>query len=149
MDSRAPRRRESMAKKKLGASPARAHLRRRLKHGNIRVVVDGMTMDSKGEARRYQELKLLQQAGEISELLRQVPYGLHVVNQRLGGKVSKVGDYRADFTYVRDGKLVVEDFKGAPLTPMYRWKRKHMLLEYGITILETRERPLKKRKARR
>ncbi|MFA6135614.1 MAG: DUF1064 domain-containing protein [Phycisphaerae bacterium] len=145
-----------MARKKDWVSPARKHMTLRgSKHRNVRVKVDGMTMDSKGEARRYQELKLLQQAGEISGLRRQVPFALHAVDRKTG-RPKKVGEYRADFVYLRaiaagdgDPVAVVEDFKGAPLTAMYRWKRKHMLIEHGITILETRERPLKKRKARR
>lgn len=103
-------------------------------------------MDSKGEAQRYLDLKVLQQAGKISALRRQTPFALHALSH-LTGLPEKVGEYRADFTYVRAGLLVVEDFKGAPLTDLYKWKRKHMLIEYNITILETRA-PTR-RKARR
>jgi hypothetical protein len=49
-----------------------------------------------------------------------------------------VGTYVADFTYVNmaNGEIVTEDVKGM-LTSMYRLKRKWMLIEHGISILET------------
>lgn len=86
--------------------------------------------DSKMELRRWYVLKDLEKAGEISGLLRQVSFTLNVNGRKLG-------KYVADFTYTRDGKEVVEDVKGV-LTPLYRWKKKHLKAEYGISILETR-----------
>jgi len=46
----------------------------RSKYRNRKTVVDGITFDSKREAARWQELKLLERAGEITELERQVEY---------------------------------------------------------------------------
>ena len=103
------------------------------KYGAIRTTVDGITFDSKGESIRYQQLKLLEAAGEIRDLKRQIKYPL-VVNG------VKIADYVADFRYVNsdDGAVVVEDFKSkATITPVYRLKKKFMLAIYGITILET------------
>lgn len=62
--------------------------------------------DSKLEARRYGELVLLEAAGEISGLLRQVPWPLKV-NDKL------VCKWVVDFLYVaKDGTPVLEDVKG-------------------------------------
>lgn len=98
---------------------------------------DGEVFDSKGELARWEELRLLERAGEISGLRRQVEYPLVV------GQV-KVGTYVADFIYTKRERyswgyalpLVVEDFKGVR-TPAYRLKKKLMLALYGIEILET------------
>lgn len=38
------------------------------KYGNIKTVIDGIKFDSKRESERYLELKLLEKAGEISDL---------------------------------------------------------------------------------
>lgn len=102
------------------------------KYNNIKTVVDGIKFDSKGEASRYTELKLLQRAGEINDLQLQVPFVLYSKNQH-GGKVK----YIADFTYFdRNGIYVVEDFKGVR-TAEYKLKRRLMAEIHGIKILET------------
>jgi hypothetical protein len=109
------------------------------KYRAVPTVVDGVRFASKKEARRYSELKLLEKAGEISELRLQPRYHLTV-------KGVKLGEYRGDFSYVeradlfqhgdrRGGFFVIEDTKGFR-TELYRWKRKHMLAEYGIEIRE-------------
>lgn len=96
--------------------------------------------DSKKEYRRAQELKLLEKAGEISELQEQVKYLLIPAQyQDIDGKkkcVEQACSYIADFTY-RDkaGKLVVEDTKGVR-TPEYIIKRKLMLFTRDIKIKE-------------
>ena len=95
-----------------------------------KTVVDGITFDSKKEATRYQELKLLEKAGQIKALVLQVPYDLMVNG-------CKVGIYRADFTYwdvVKD-EAIIEDVKGFK-TPVYNIKKK-ILKAYGIDIYET------------
>jgi hypothetical protein len=100
------------------------------KYGNVQTVVDAMTFDSKAEARRYGELKLLEQAGVIRDLVCQPKYPI-VVN----GK--KICDYIGDFSYL-DGKgLVLEDVKGMK-TPAYRLKKKLVLACYGIEITEVK-----------
>ena len=84
---------------------------------------------------RYQELKLLQRAGKISELQRQVPFEL-IPSQREGKRVIERGvKYVADFTYMEDGNLVVEDAKGIR-TKEYILKRKLMYMVHGIKIKE-------------
>jgi hypothetical protein len=99
------------------------------KYRNQKVEVDGLTFDSKREAARWRELQLEERAGHISNLRRQVPFALTVNRVH-------VADYRADFTYVRAGREVVEDYKGCR-TEVYRLKRKLMLAVYGIEILES------------
>ncbi len=80
--------------------------------------------DSTGELSRYATLELLQKAGEISDLERQVRFPLMAFDAAKGLPV-KVGEYVADYVYMRDGKQVVEDFKGA-ITDLAQWKLRHM-----------------------
>lgn len=103
---------------------------RRTKYHSCRTVVDGITFDSRKEARRYQELVLLARAGQILDLAVQVPFVLHA------GSGQIVGRYVADFTYREGHASVVEDVKGFK-TDLYRWKKRHMVAEYGIQIRET------------
>lgn len=111
-----------------------------------KTVVDGITFDSKKEAERWQELKLLESAGEISDLQRQVEYILipeqrepYTIGKRGGivkGKlIERKASYIADFVYKENGETVVEDAKGMRL-PDYKLKRKMMLYLHGIRIRE-------------
>jgi hypothetical protein len=88
---------------------------------------------SKREHKRAQELKLLQQAGEISDLKEQVPYEL--LPKQVGERSCK---YVADFVYkdLTSGVTVVEDCKGFR-DPIFRIKRKMMLFFHAIRIRET------------
>lgn len=112
-----------------------------MKYGNKKIDVDGILFDSKKEARRYCELKLLQQAGEISDLQLQKEYEL-IPTQRIDGKVvERACKYKADFAYMKDGQQVVEDVKGYrdPKSAGYAKfviKRKLMLHIFGIRIVE-------------
>ena len=93
---------------------------------------DGILFGSKAEARRYQELKLMQAAGEIARLECHPRWRL-VVNG------VEVGSYIADFVYwTPDGRRVVEDVKGgrATMTPAYLLKKKLMLALYSIEVVE-------------
>lgn len=98
--------------------------------------VDGIVFDSKKEAKRYQELILLERAGVISDLQRQVKFILIPV-QRINGKVvERECSYVADFVYLDEGgKKVVEDTKGVK-TKDYIIKRKLMSWVHGINIKE-------------
>lgn len=84
---------------------------------------------------------ILQRAGKISELRRQVKYEL-LPSQRLNGKcVERPLYYIADFVYTQDGETVVEDVKGYrdPASAGYAKyviKRKLMLYRYGIRVRE-------------
>lgn len=105
------------------------------KYKNRKLTIDGEVFDSQKEARRYRELALLQRAGQISDLKRQVRYEL-IPTQRIGGKVvEKSCVYIADFVYTENGETVVEDTKGFR-TKDYIIKRKLMLHVHGIRIKE-------------
>lgn len=107
----------------------------RNKYGNRKATVDGMAFDSRKEAARWRELTLLERAGEITGLQRQVKYEL-IPSQRIEGKVvERPCAYIADFVYRQDGRTVVEDTKGVR-TEAYRIKRKLMLKVHGIRIRE-------------
>lgn len=99
---------------------------------------DGKSMkfDSKKEAQRYGVLSLLEKAGEIKDLkTHSDPECKFSLNAPSG---ERIGFYEADFVYLEKGRecRTVEDAKGIR-TPMYKWKARHMLLQYGIRILET------------
>ena len=110
---------------------------------------DGIQHDSKKEARRWCELKLLQKAGKISELQRQVEFELipaqYETYERFSKKGEKLADgtrtverkccYIADFVYTENGQLVVEDTKGVK-TKDYIIKRKLMLYVHHVRIRE-------------
>ena len=97
-----------------------------------------VTFDSRKEARRYDELRLLERAGAICDLERQKRYRLIPAQRGKDGKViERECAYVADFVYVdkATGQLVVEDTKGYK-TKDYIIKRKLMLERYGVQIRE-------------
>ncbi|MBY0243434.1 MAG: DUF1064 domain-containing protein [Burkholderiaceae bacterium] len=107
------------------------------KYRNKRIEVDGQKFDSKAELARYQQLVLLERAGRISELTRQVSFVLAPAAV-VAGKPKRALVYRADFQYVgEDGEVTVEDVKGA-LTEAYKIKRHLMVTVHGIQISEVR-----------
>ena len=125
------------------------------KLGNEKVTRHGMTFDSKREAERYTELRLMEKAGAISDLQTQVRFELIPAQYQevLTGELYKRGknkgkpktkkvcieksvDYVADFVYMQDGKQVVEDTKGYR-TEKYIIKRKLMLWVHGIRVKES------------
>lgn len=109
------------------------------KYRNNIVTVDGIEFDSRKEARRWVELSRMQSAGEISDLRRQVVFELAPAARLLP-------DYRqkpaikliADFTYLRDGKLTVEDTKSIATRnlPVYRLKKHLMFTVHGLQVHE-------------
>lgn len=106
------------------------------KYNARKAEIDGITFDSRKEARRYAELKLLQRGGEIRDLRLQVKYEL--IPKQDGERAC---DYIADFVYqdVRTGETVVEDVKGCKQGAAYNTfaiKRKLMLWRYGIKVVE-------------
>ena len=100
------------------------------KYRNKKTSIDGIRFDSKREANRYIELKLLERAGAIKDLKRQVPYIL--IDKSRYGRAIK---YVADFVYYEDDKLVVEDVKGVR-TPVYKLKKRLMAERFGIEVKE-------------
>ena len=98
--------------------------------------VNGIRFDSKREANRWAELRILERAGKIQKLKRQVKYLLIPSQYRDGKCIERECSYLADFVYIKDGHLVVEDCKGFR-TPEYKLKRKLMLERYDIRLVET------------
>ena len=98
---------------------------------------DGIKFDSEAEAARYCQLRLLERAGHITELRRQVPFELVPAEKDMNGKKLRALVYRADFVY-RDnyGALHVEDVKGVR-TAVYKLKKRLMWHIHGIEIEET------------
>lgn len=116
-----------------------------------KTVIDGIQFDSIKEGRRYTELKLLERAGEISDLQMQVKFVLipaqrepDTVGARGGIHKGKLIEhecsYIADFTYKdSEGKLVVEDvkgYKGGGAYGVFKIKRKLMLYIHKIKVEE-------------
>lgn len=110
------------------------------KYHNQATVLDGLKFDSKKEAKRWAELKLMERAGEITDLFRQFPITLLRSQRDAKGKViERPIKYVADFVYTdkATGKMVVEDVKSpATRTDVYKIKKKLMLYFYGIRIKE-------------
>lgn len=106
---------------------------RRAKYNNKKTTVDGIEFDSKAEARRYGELKLLLRAGAIEDLVLQPVFEI-IPAVRWNRKLLRAKKYRADFQYqIRaTGRIVVEDVKGVR-TAEYILKRQEFLRCYGET----------------
>ena len=107
------------------------------KYRAIRTMVDGIYFDSKREANRYSELKMMEKAGIINSLKLQPEFKC-VVN----GK--KVCTYKADFEYLmvdeegpqgQIGYYIVEDVKGFK-TPVYRLKKKLVEALFPGTVIK-------------
>ena len=125
----------------------------RNKYQAIKTNVNGIDFDSRKEAKRYQELLLLQRAGVIQNLRTQVKYVLiptqYETFKRYGKKGQELKDgqnliekecsYIADFVYKENGKEIVEDVKGykdGGAYNLFKIKRKLMLHVHGIRIRE-------------
>ena len=104
------------------------------KYGNKKVEVDGEKFDSKKEFARYQQLQMMERAGEITDLKRQVKFELAPAVIIKGKKRPPLA-YIADHVYVQNGQKVVEDVKGM-VTKEYRIKRHLMKSVHGIDIQE-------------
>jgi hypothetical protein len=106
-----------------------------MKYHAEKTELDGIVFDSKKEAQRYAELKLLERSGAIHNLQRQVRYELIPAQKKDGKTVERACHYIADFVYTENGKTVVEDVKGFR-TKEYVLKRKLMLQVHGIEVRE-------------
>ena len=122
----------------------------RAKYKNRRVTFEGETYASRKELKRFQELELMQAAGRITGLRKQVKfvlipaqyepdwvdYSKSTQGRKHKGKcIEHEAAYIADFVYLKDGEMVVEDAKGFR-TKDYILKRKMMLYFHGIKIQE-------------
>lgn len=119
------------------------------KYHAMKIMVDGERFDSHAEYRRWQQLVILRDAGEICNLRRQVEYELipeqrePAVGKKNGKLLERKCSYVADFVYDKnvDGiyQTIVEDTKGCRKGAAYDLfviKRKLMLQRYGIKVRE-------------
>lgn len=116
----------------LAATMQALESQRRSKYGNVETELDGRKFDSKAEAARYAELKLLHRSGRITELICQPEFPITVNG-------ITVARYIGDFEYRdADGKRIVEDVKSTitARNPCYRLKRKLVEVLHQITITE-------------
>lgn len=119
------------------------------KYHSRKVIKDGETFDSLKEYRHWCGLKLMERAGAITDLRRQVKFVLIPAQREedttgprggviKGRLLERECSYVADFVYEQDGNTIVEDVKSpATKTPEYKIKRKLMLWVHGIRIKET------------
>ena len=118
------------------------------KYGARSTVVDGIRFDSAKEARRFQQLRLLEKAGAIRDLQRQVEFELIPAQyepprtlkngRKVRGRcIERKTVYKADFSYIQSdtGEYIVEDAKGFR-TEVFKIKKKLMLKKYNIRVRE-------------
>ena len=103
---------------------------RKIKYGNIKTKLDGYTFDSRKEANRYAELKMLELAGRISQLVIQPKFRI-IDSVRWNGKTHRARFYIADFQYFDGEKIIVEDVKSeiTKKNPVYTLKRQLFLIQ--------------------
>lgn len=101
------------------------------KYRSERTVVNGITYDSKKEARHVETLALLARKGLIKDFVRQPRFKFDGLCYDSG----RVIEYRADAAYSVDGILHVVDVKGVR-TPAYKIKKALMLKWFGIKVEE-------------
>lgn len=97
---------------------------------NARVTyLDGYTFQSRAEARRYEELRLLEMAGEIHDLKVHPRFELLPRDKALG---LRAVHYTADFQYTEGGRVIVEDVKGgsATITGEFKLRRQLFMRRY-------------------
>lgn len=107
------------------------------KYRNTKTVVAGLTFDSRREAARWQELQLLERAGHIRGLRRQVAFEL-VKGVKFAGaaRARPAIRYVADFVYVERDREVIEDSKGVE-TQEFKLKRHLLLALHGREVRVT------------
>ena len=99
------------------------------KYRNVKCVYDGLKFDSKKEAQRYAELKLLEKCGAIQNLKTQVKFCIVPKTE----KNRRARFYIADFVYTDNGVQTIEDVK-SPITrrnPVYSLKKALVLVNYA------------------
>ena len=110
------------------------------KYHNKKVSINGVMFDSKLEANRYKELKILEKNGIIKDLVLQPSYEL-IPSFKKDNITYRKTVYKADFSYYDNelGKTVIEDTKGYK-TEVYILKKK--MFEYlykDLTIKEIKK----------
>lgn len=105
-------------------------MRRYSKYNAKKITIDGHDFPSKREAERYCELKLLEKAKEIRDLVLQPRFLLQDKFEDKQGNTHRKIEYVADFMYIdKDNKKIVEDVKGV-MTDVYKLKKKLFLNLY-------------------
>jgi len=107
---------------------------RQNKYRNRRTTIGGITFDSRKEADRWQQLQLLERAGQISELRRQVRFELIPKNG-----AERAVCYIADFTYTENGASVVEDVKSPPTRKEKSYVLKRKMLKWRYPGIQFKE----------
>ena len=114
------------------------------KYRNTKTVINGIKFDSKLEAERYAQLKIMERAGIIRNLELQPEYEL-IPSFRKNGKTWRKTAYKADFRYIlaEDDSYIIEDVKGstAVITGVFRLKQKlfeYKYPEYTISIVTSK-----------
>ena len=108
-----------------------------MKYGNKKTKVDDITFDSKREADRWLDLRLLERAGRITGLRRQVAFELAPSVKFAGARSAKPAlRYFADFEYFENGARVVEDVKSAATAKLDSFQIKRHLMKHlhGIDV---------------
>lgn len=93
---------------------------------------DGTAHPSKKQARRWDELRLMERGGVISGLRREVSIPLVGRDGPLRSQSGRQISYRADFVYEERGAVIYEDAKGYE-TPEFKLKRA-ILAAQGIAL---------------
>lgn len=108
------------------------------KYHNQKIEIDGITFDSKKEASRYAELKLMKKAHVILDFELQPEFILQDGYVRDGKTVQPI-KYRADFKVMyADGRVVIIDVKSSEKfkTDVYKLKKKMLLYKYPDIIFK-------------
>ena len=115
------------------------------KYHNKKTFIDGIKFDSKLEAERYTQLKMMERAGVIRDLEIQPEYEL-IPSFRKNGKTWRKTVYKADFRYIlaENDKTIIEDVKGSisVITDVFRLKQKlfeYKYPEYTISIVTSKD----------
>ena len=115
------------------------------KYHNTKTVADGIKFDSKLEAERYAQLKILERAGVIKGLELQPSFEL-LPSFRKNDKTWRKTVYKADFRYIlcEGDRIIIEDVKGstAVITDVFRLKQKlfeYKYPEYTISIFTSKD----------
>ncbi len=103
------------------------------KYSNKKVVYNGIKFDSKLELKRYLELVQMRDSGLIRNLELQPKFLLQDKFRHEGKEVRAI-HYVADFKYIRENQVIVEDAKGFE-TDVYKIKKKMFLFKYGNELL--------------
>lgn len=112
--------------------PVKLGPRKKNKYGARKTVVDGITFDSLGEAKRYGQLSNMQRAGMITGLTTHPVFKIEVNGL-------KICSYIADFMYETSaGERIIEDFKGFR-TKEFIIKKRMMAAILGINVVEVTE----------